>query len=55
MESPLAAPVVDAVVDVGVDAVWRTEPAVITTGTKATSVPDRVVAVEVGTESWVKR
>lgn len=31
-EPPFAAPVVDAVVDVGVDAVLVTEPAVITTG-----------------------
>lgn len=52
--APFAAPVVDAV-DVGVDAVLVTEPAVITTGKKETSVPDRVVAVEVGTPlSWVR-
>ena len=32
VEPPLAVPVADAVVDVGVDAVLSTEPAVITTG-----------------------
>ena len=32
VEPPFAAPVVDAVVEVGVDAVLVTEPAVITTG-----------------------
>ena len=47
-EPPLTAPVVDAEVDVGADAVLVTEPAVITTGRKETSVPDRVVAVEAG-------
>ena len=41
-------------VDVGVDAVLVTEPAVITTGRKETSVPDRVVAVEVGADAWVR-
>lgn len=54
VEPPFAAPVVDAVVDVGVDAVLVTEPAVITTGRKETSVPDRVAAVKVGTTSWVR-
>lgn len=53
-EPLFAAPVVDAVVDAGVDAVLVTEPAVITTGRKETSVPDRVVAVEVGTLSWLR-
>ena len=48
-------PVVDAVVDEGVDAVLVTEPAVITTGIKDTSVPERVVDVRVGTPvSWVR-
>ena len=51
--APFAAPVVDAV-DMGVDAVLVTEPAVITTGRKETSVPDRVVAVEVGKLAWVR-
>ena len=32
VEPPFAPPVVDAVVDVGVDAVLLTEPAVMTTG-----------------------
>ena len=40
-----AAPVVDAVVVVGVDAVLLTEPAVITTGRYGISVPVRVAAV----------
>lgn len=55
VEPPLAVPVEvveppfpAAVVDAGVDAVLVTEPAVITTGRKETSVPDSVVAVEVG-------
>ena len=55
VDPPLAPPVADAVVDVGVDAVLLTEPAVITTGRKETSVPDRVVAVVAGIDSWVRR
>lgn len=62
VEPPLAAPVevveppfTAPVVEVGVDAVLVTEPAVITTGRKLTSVPDRVLAVEVGIPlSWVR-
>ena len=42
------------VVDVGVDAVLVTEPAVIMTGRKETSVPDRVAAVETGKLAWVR-
>ena len=57
VEPPFAVPVRDAVVDVGVDAVLVTEPAVITTGRKETWVPDRVVPVTVasGTDTWVRR
>lgn len=55
VEPPLAVPVVDAVVDVGVDAVLPTEPAVITTGSWGISETGRVAVVREAKELWEKK